>query len=667
MEPFYITGQKRVGKTSLALAVAQFATKQSVKYHPIEYKEILWGRIAHESAKQSLKGLGETVEQFLLSSLPPEQRTGGLSYEGSLAGILRISDKLLDAAPERRFVIIIDEFDEIPQDLFLYGTLAETFFSNLRTITASKNICLILVGGENMPFIMARQGQKLNKLSRYDLNYFSRDLEWEDYKLLVRQPTKSVINWHDDAIGEVYNVTNGNPYFTKVICAAVLRKAVQERDADITVMEVRRAIETEVSALSENSFMHLWQDGIFKPLEEREPDFLRRMNVLVAIARCLRKGLPPTSTNIADAKHSTSLTATDVVATLNDFVRRGVLHQEKEAYAFNLPLFRMWLVDVGITRLIADPLSEELAQSIQAEEDRAHVNSAEIVLVAQKWPTYRGRHIGTEEIRAWLEQVDGNRERRLLFKLLGSLNFYSEAQVRERLRTAFAIIRPSLPEFVIRRQSDRRKDVLVTYVDGEGKSGQYYASQFAEENRIAVDCVKSPLRFAEGFRQHTSTHGPIAGVTIVDDIAATGKSMAGNLASFIAENREVLEVATVGVFAVAIIATVVGDKKIREALSKVERVRADFRACQILGAEGFAFDPENRIWEDGDELERAKALCSDLGTRIYPQAPLGFGNQGLLVVFPTTVPNNTLPILHSYSKASSVGKRWMPLFERVTN
>ena len=62
--------------------------------------------------------------------------------------------------------------------------------------------------------------------------------------------------------------------------------------------------------------------------------------------------------------------------------------------------------------------------------------------------------------------------------------------------------------------------------------------------------------------------------------------------------------------------------------------------------------------------EEAEALCRDIGSTIYKRSPFGFGGLGLLVVFPTTVPNNTLPMLHSASK--EVDRAWKPLFPRPT-
>ena len=665
MEPFYITGQKRVGKTSLALAAAEFAKSKSVG-GKIAYERILWGRIAQDDPRQSLRKLGATAEAFIKKHLARSELLPVGAYEGSLSDLLNLADIALEQAAAQRFVLMIDEFDEIPQELFLFGNLAEAFFANLRALTTTKNVCLVLIGGENMPFILARQGMKLNKLSKTDLDYYNRDSEWEDYKLLVRQPTAEIINWHDDAINEIFEATNGNPYFTKVICASVLRSAIRRRDADVTANEVRQAIEREISNWSENSFMHLWQDGIFKPLDEREPDKLRRTKVLVAIGRCLRRGVPCTYSNIADRRHAGSLLKSEIEPTLTDFVRRSVLTDHGGVYDFKLPIFGLWLKDDGLNKLIADQVSEDLAQIVQSEEDKARVKSDEVVVLSQKWPTYRGRHIGTDEIRAWLEQVGSNKEQRLLFKLLTHLRFYSEAQIGEKFGTGHSMVLPGLPEFVRRSQSDRRKDVIVTYVDGEGKSGQYHASLYAEENRISVNSIKSPSDFSNLLIEHSKQYGAPAAIVIVDDIAATGGGLAGNVSTFVDRNGDALRSAGAAVFVVALLATREGDKKIREALVTIEGIRIDFRACEILPPEAHVFDGVNGVWATQDEFERAKALCSDLGARVYPKTPLGFGNQALLVVFPTTVPNNTLPILHSRSRMTS-SKRWVPLFERVVN
>jgi hypothetical protein len=663
MEPFYITGQKRVGKTSLAEAAVDFAKKQS-QSHMIESRYVLWGSVAHASPSLSLRRLGENIEHFIQCCLPAEFVAPKGDYDGSIADLIQVANFALQVVPNKKFVVILDEFDEIHQELFLQGNLAETFFANLRALSRCKNICIVLVGGENMPFVMDRQGQKLNNFSRINLSYFSRTSEWSDFQLLVKNPTLGVLNWHDDAISEIFNITNGNPYFANIVCAGVMRMAVSKRDADITSKEVDRAVELEISTFGANSFAHLWQDGIPKPSNERDPDILRRMRVLVAVARCLRHGQSTTLENVNKNKTSTNLSDAEIHATLNDFVRREVLTEERRVFGFSLPIFKLWLIDVGVSHLFADALNEELANAVLAEENEALVKSEEVAALSQSWPTYRGKHVGTDEIRAWYQQVDSLREQRILFELLKRTRVFSEAHIRERLKAAHSIVRQHLPEFVIRRRNDRRRDVIVLYIDGEGKSGANYASTYAEENGIAAECVLSRTAFADRFAKHTAAYGKPSAIAVIDDIAATGSSLADNITFFVEEHKELLS--NVRMTVITLVATQAAQTRLSSRLAKIDGADIEFRSCEILGPDAFAFPEDETVWRSDGEAARAKSLCNDLGKYIYPRSPFGYGGLGLLVVFPTTVPNNSLPILHSQARTSSP-RQWNPLFPRIVN
>jgi hypothetical protein len=245
----------------------------------------------------------------------------------------------------------------------------------------------------------------------------------------VKTPTEGRINWHDDAVAEIFNATNGNPWFAKAVCASVFMNAVRARDSDITADEVRSAIATEVSTFGENWFMHLWQDGIYKAREDRAPDMLRRRRVLVAMARAIRRDQPLTWDNIIANKQSSDLPNTEVLPVLHDFVRRDILRERHGQYGFAVPIFRLWLGETGISCLAGDALAEELASGVRAAEKEASVKSEEVSALARRWSTYQGREIGTDDIRAWYEQVDEHRHQRLLFKILQNLRFFSEAQI----------------------------------------------------------------------------------------------------------------------------------------------------------------------------------------------------------------------------------------------
>jgi hypothetical protein len=663
MESFYVTGQKRVGKTSLALAAVAFAREHAAE-PGIESKYLLWGAIANADPAASLRELGTHIAEFIIDSFPAGVQTPALSFDGSIAALTRIADIAAKVRPGLKYVIVIDEFDEIHPELYQHGNLAETFFANIRALTTCENVCLILVGGENMPFVMDRQGQKLNKFVRVPLDYFSRDSEWEDFQLLVQKPSANVLEWHEDAIAEVFNVTKGNPFFAKIVCAAVFEDCVRERDSDVTGQEVRSAIAAQVPTFDTNAFAHLWQDGIHKPVNEREPDILRRCRTLVLIARSARRNLPITIENLLAQKHGLMLPDTEIVPVLHNFVGRSVLRESQGHYTFVLPIFRAWLVEVGGSRLIADALGEELAHHVQAAEDEAFVQSNEIAQLVRSWPTYQGREIRSDEVRAWFEQVEGHRQQRLLFKLLQHLRFYSDLEVREALKTLHSFIRPSLPEFVIRKRTDRRLDVLLTYADGEGKSGQFYTSRYAETNGLSAKSIIAPYHFSEQVREKIEAGLKPAALLFLDDLVATGRSLARNLNRFINANEVLLRELNIPVTALALAVTPDGDQMVRDAMGIFDWLQFDLRYVDLVGPQQQAFATELGMWASQDEKERAKALCRDLGSLIYPQNPFGFGDQGLLVSFPVNCPNNTLPILHSPSRADA-SQSWHPLFPRA--
>lgn len=96
-----------------------------------------------------------------------------------------------------------------------------------------------------------------------------------------------------------------------------------------------------------------------------------------------------------------------------------------------------------------------------------------------------------------------------------------------------------------------------------------------------------------------------------------------------------------------------------------DEIDIDFQTCETLQPDRYAL-PENKTgFRSVDEWERAKALFIDIGNKIDRRRPMGYGDFGMLVVFPTNVPNNTLPALRSYGRSGS--SPWNPLFERITH
>ena len=425
----------------------------------------------------------------------------------------------------------------------------------------------------------------------------------------------------------------------------------------------KRAALDLIETLDTNAFAHFWKDGISAGREEAEVVELKRCRVLVSIARAMRQGIDCTVRTVEENRGGVRLANSEIVPIINDFCRRDILKERGGVYEFVLPLFRNWLLEKGVNKLISDTLGDEMADAIQKAEDSAYVTGPEIAELVKGWPLYRGRRITNEEVRNWIGQRKSFREQRLLFKLLKSLRFVSEEEAREKLRTAHSIVKAHTTAFIPETRSQRRFDIIVTYVDGPGKSGSRYADRYAEENLISTSCVVDPGRFSEKVIEHEEKRGVVInGVIIIDDIVATGESLAGNIEAFIQSNTEFAKDRSIALVAVSLLATREGDERVRKALQRMKGIDVDFRSCEIIQDRYFAFGEGNEIWSSPEEAAQARELVRELGLRISKTAPLGFGDLGLLVVFYDTCPNNTLPILHS--GAHSI---WNPLFERPKN
>ena len=422
MSSTYITGQKRVGKTSLAQAVQQYLT-DNVK-PPIVHKTLYleWGEYSNADPARTIQVLGETIYSFMCAHLPTGVPRPAADFTGSIASLNGVARLLEQLCPNDRFVLILDEFDEIHSEMYRHGPLAEAFFANLRTLSAKRNLAFVLVGGEKMPFIIGAQGDQLNKFSREPLDYFSRSDEWEDYVNLVTDPVRGQLNWQESALNELFTCTAGHPYYTKLVCSKIFAIAVAERDTEVIASDVRRALSQRISELDTNAFAHFWKDGISEEREAAEVVELRRLRVLVAFGRAARLG-SVTRESLHTSLSGLALDASSAGPVVDDFLRRDVLREVSGQLATSLPLFQMWITDVGVTKLIASTLADEIAGQLAKANEIAYVKSGELIELVSNWPLYRAREVTAEAVRAWLDQVPNAQDQRYLFTILKSLKF----------------------------------------------------------------------------------------------------------------------------------------------------------------------------------------------------------------------------------------------------
>lgn len=658
MESCFVTGQKRVGKSSLVRAVqSRIERIESSTNYRVLYLES--GEFRHSSGTETLSELGSLLESFFVSALDREYSWEPQDYSSSLTALNRLVQKIVESKPAERFIVILDEFDEINESLYLHGELASTFFLNLRTLASKQNMAFVLVGAEKMPYLMSSQGERLNKFRSISLDSFDIETEWPDYRDLVQKPVENLLTIHDEALRQIYKLTDGHPYFSKALCVSVFEQAVNSRDAEVSVHDIANASQNLVKGLDTNAFAHYWRDGASGDFKNVEIVSTKRCKVLMAWARTVRRDNKPVREELRKSL-TTGGQDIDLRRELEAFCSRGVFKDTNGEYGPTVELFGRWLRNGGFSSLANSQLGEEYDSEKQQIEDRAWVQADEVVALANQWSHYQGKKISTDDIRNWIQQVDSNVHQRYLFTLLKSVRFVSDEHMIESFHEAYKSISERFPWM---RESRRikRSDIYVTFVGGLTRSGVYYARKFALANRITTSNVVNIEDL--NAKLNESDGNIVSSVVIVDDMIGTGDGLVEGLRSTQERLKEVGIGYRIPLYISIFCATTEGERNV------TRHINSNFEECELLIHEilddsHYAFKSEIGIWDSKNDYDRAKTLVLDLGARVDRRRSLGFKGQGLLLVFSRNCPNNSLPILYGNGRTNDAP--WIPLFPRET-
>jgi hypothetical protein len=653
---FFLYGQKRVGKTSIARTLAARLRASLVNYAVVSIEV---GDYVSPDGSATVVNLGRRICVEVRDSFPRLLAVPIPEFTDALAPLADFLADAVKVEPGIRVLFILDEFDGLPLDLYRRGPMGNSFFLTLRSISGRPNFGFGLVGGEKMELILSAQGEALNKFQALRVDYFDRQHHWADFSDLVRRPTAGWLEFTEAALQKLYDATAGNPYFTKLLCRALYRGAVRRHDGFITEVEVDTVVQTQVRNLASNSFQHFWEDGILDIPARVEQVSIDRRRLLLALAKVLRSGRDQSmlmtkndTTSLAREAAELGLTPSAVDTLVADFVRRSVLCDEGGALRCVVSLFEAWLVARGTHEILTVFMDPEGAARLRHNDQIGMVNSTEVVGLIEKWGTYKGQRIGEDRVRAWLDQFQHLDERRLMLRVLQGLDFYGPDLIRDRMRQADGIVRRDMYPKPAPHQK-MHHDLVVSYLGSPGKSGTTYARLYADENRVSADHVVERDRIGD----FLFTHDDVRAVAFVDDFLGTG-TQASEYLTLLGEGRAgAWPTRPVSIYYVAVAGLQSAAQVVEES---VEGLQLDLRVhvCDPIGDQDRLFTKCSRILPDPSERSEVEAVAKLYGMRLWPQAPLGYGGLGLAVVFDQSIPNNSLPVLWQ----SAPG--WRPLFPR---
>ena len=658
-QSFCITGQKRVGKTSVARVLFRdFVDSDS---HVAVY--LTFGDLTVRSWQILVYSLYEAIDDELIGD-HEEARAKLVSVDEFVSNQPRHNRAILKSVERklngRRVLCILDDFDEIDENLYK-GDNGKELFLRFRTLIDRGDFSFVFVGSEKLPDVFRHQGERLNQVQSRSLNYFR---ERSSLRGLVVDPALPHLEFSDDAVAAIWTYSAGNPYYATQICSRVYEDMLARKDHYVASGDVLRGIDAICRDSNVNNFQHLWTDGVFESgLDTARLQYLNAA-IQAACARCcsVEKDGSVERSVLVKERSLGNYDPAQVGFRLDNLVDRGVLLKDGNRVRLRVPLFERWLLRDGEAAVRSSFSEEDLETRVAPK--MAGPSPRAIVEVTRD-VSYQGKPLTEDRVRTWLEQFGPAENQELALCLLKRLKlkgYFDEARmhgmskaVHGMMLTEFA----NAKEFAQVIEKRRVKNVFVSTFDGEGRSGGRVLHLYRNANSLASQLVGS-MEEAVRFVGEQGKRNRSAAVVFVDDFIGTGRSCVEGLQRFV-EKMESRKVRREGV--VVGVAALVGFRHGVEAVRSNSHLECYVAASEELGPEDRAFAPGVGTFDTENARMAAEKLCQAIGAILEPKQPMGYGGCEALVCFGHRCPNNTLPVFYK-DGVMYQGREWIPLFPR---
>ncbi|MFZ2285464.1 MAG: hypothetical protein WAV93_00610, partial [Bacteroidales bacterium] len=439
---YKIWGQKRVGKSSIVKTLK--TVLQDYENIIVVYRRI--GGIRNSDPIITLNELGESLCSEVLNEIDNKVKLPQIreqlknitipTFNGSLYPLESFLNKLHRIERSLKFIFILDEFDRINEEFFLPGNIGEVLSQGIgKGLNEEKYIGFFLVGSENMQ-ILDRQGMNYNSYREREVDTFSKITQYQSYKNIVIGPGVPYLIFAEDAIDKIFDITNGNPYFTNLICHNAFSNAYKNRDAFIDIHNADFAIDLIVKSSQKGHFEHFWGDGLTEESDskkERKTDIRRRILVSYSIScRQEKDHFPSKSEILRNFKYPSEykIEVYEVENTITEFFNRKIFYETNNSIRIKPQIFERWLVSTGKTLMI-EGVSDLEAQHREKELELEFALKDEEIKRLSDALVFNGRKVTTEEYKRYFKQFGTSIEQRRIFNLVDSIYYISQEEINE--------------------------------------------------------------------------------------------------------------------------------------------------------------------------------------------------------------------------------------------
>lgn len=655
----YITGHKRVGKTSLTrVLLARLDESRGWAGSVLPLGRTLG---ADQSASDLVYGLLDEILDAARSRYARSLSTITEITVDDSGNFARAANRWLrtmarQLPSDARVIVAIDDFDELPPHL-VEGPKADALFLFLRSLIDEPWLNLIIVGSEILPSIIQAQAHKLNQVVPVSVTNFASRSSTEE---LLRTPTKDRLEWLAEAVDRMHYLCAGNPYYETLIAQRVWQTMRERSRSVVTAPDVDEAASHVARDAPEAHFIHLWADSA-QGLNHTTREAVVASAVLRSVARCGGAELVPASSDeivrVAQGWIETA-TSDELIRAASTLRARGVLESgpSSDTLLLTIPLVGIWLQAEGSRAL--DAL---YSSSKHATATVRIVTEADLVELARSL-RYRGEQISEIRVKAWLNQFGDHYRQYLAFKMLRRMvldGYFTANKLQETVmpRLYQAVTKLNTWRFVTREANNQslRNAYLINH-GAPGDSTQGTLSVIAKSLGIKKAHIVRPSELAEKIRKPTENFV----LFLLDDFSGSGSHLSTELRT--------LSDALLGLGApwidhahVVVGAAIVSG---REGVP-VTDLDVAFEAVSgtTVGTRLLAFDADSGVFDNEKERSDAEEMTRSIGSALLKNAPLGFGDQALLTLFEFNCPNNVPPIF--WRGGTVAGQAWLPLFERA--
>lgn len=236
-------GQRRIGKSSIILSIPQQLAELVevnefvfVTFNLSFYSQQPWSSILAALAQAIVDNL-----ELETSISPPT--TTELELEINIFE-RQFLPQVYQQLENKNLVLLLDEFDAlISQDLESSAIeLTKKIFRRLSDITKRNNKLFIVISiGEHLASTLNIL-KIFEDVPKIEIGLLDKD----STKELITKPAQGVLEYEEEAIKAIFNLSAGHPYCTQIICFAIFSRAREQNSFKITSADVERIVDTAI-------------------------------------------------------------------------------------------------------------------------------------------------------------------------------------------------------------------------------------------------------------------------------------------------------------------------------------------------------------------------------------------------------------------------------------